>query len=177
MTLNSNFYNFDLLNHRFYIIMKKNLIKYIVSILLLVVVALPPGPQVLYSQHAVVTLPPSGNSTTACGAYTATPDTHLSLGSDGVKMDGVTANGTVTDAAGADELIGLDVAALPTAVLMLVPDPSVIRDRRSLEAADVVLTEDPDAPAPMACATREKSGLTRPVKASSRPSTFCSITR
>ena len=60
--------------------------------------AVPPGPQVLYSQHAVVTLPASGNSTTACGTYTATPDTHLSLGSDGVKMDGITANGTVTDA-------------------------------------------------------------------------------
>ena len=59
--------------------------------------AVPPTPAVMYGQHAVVTLPASGNSTTACGTYTATAG-NLSLGSSGVKIDGLNADGTVTDA-------------------------------------------------------------------------------
>jgi uncharacterized delta-60 repeat protein len=62
--------------------------------------AVPPtGPAVMYTQHAIITLPASGNSTTACGTYSATPaPANLSLGSSGVKLDGLAADGTVTDA-------------------------------------------------------------------------------
>jgi hypothetical protein len=56
---------------------------------------------------------------------------------------------TVPDAASADQLVGLELDALPSAVVLVVPDPGVIRDRRALEVADLVLTEDPDAPRPM----------------------------
>jgi uncharacterized delta-60 repeat protein len=59
--------------------------------------AIPPtGPIVFYGQRAVVTLPVSGNSTTACGAYSEVGG--LSRGSAGVMIDGLTADGTVTDA-------------------------------------------------------------------------------
>ena len=47
----------------------------------------------MYGQRAVVTLPASGNSTTGCGLHQAT------LGSDGVTIDGLGHDGTVTDAA------------------------------------------------------------------------------
>ena len=47
----------------------------------------------MYGQRAVVTLPASGNSTTGCG-----PRAPL-LGSDGVTIDGLGHDGTVTDAA------------------------------------------------------------------------------
>ena len=55
--------------------------------------AVPPtGPSVQYGLRAVVTLPPSGNSTTACGMYSANGT--MSLGSNGVGLDGVNADGT-----------------------------------------------------------------------------------
>ena len=47
----------------------------------------------MYGQRAVVTLPPSGNSTTGCGTRAPL------LGSDGVTIDGLGHDGTVTDAA------------------------------------------------------------------------------
>ncbi len=57
--------------------------------------AVPPiGPAVMYGQRAVVTLPATGVSTTACGAYSAGP-TGLSLGSAGVQIDGLGHDGTV----------------------------------------------------------------------------------
>jgi uncharacterized delta-60 repeat protein len=60
--------------------------------------AVPPtGPQVLYGLRAVVTLPASGNSTTACGTYSANGTE--SLGSDGVVVDGVNADGSGADPA------------------------------------------------------------------------------
>ena len=56
--------------------------------------AVPPAPAVMYGQRAVVTLPATGNSTTACGAY---PDSRgLSLGSAGVTVDGLAHDGTVS---------------------------------------------------------------------------------
>jgi uncharacterized delta-60 repeat protein len=57
-------------------------------------VATPGTPAVMYGQHAVVTLPASG--TGSCGTYAANGT--LSLGSDGVKIDGLAYDGTVTDA-------------------------------------------------------------------------------
>jgi hypothetical protein len=77
---------------------------------------------------------------------------------------------TVTDAAGAEDLVGVDAAALPSAVVLLVPDPGVIRDRRSLEAADVVITEDPHAPKPMVTTdleSLEKTIAANPIAAAS----------
>jgi uncharacterized delta-60 repeat protein len=59
--------------------------------------ATPPTAPVMYGLRAALTLPATGNSTTACGTYSATP-AGLSLGSDGVGLDGIAANGTVTDA-------------------------------------------------------------------------------
>jgi uncharacterized delta-60 repeat protein len=60
--------------------------------------AVPPtGPAVLYGLRAVVTLPGSGNSTTACGTYSS--NAGLSLGSSGVVVDGVNADGSGADAA------------------------------------------------------------------------------
>ena len=60
--------------------------------------AVPPtGPSVQYGLRAVVTLPPSGNSTTACGTYSANGT--LSLGSSGVGLDGVNPDGTGADPA------------------------------------------------------------------------------
>jgi uncharacterized delta-60 repeat protein len=53
------------------------------------------APAVMYGQHAVVTLPATGNSATACGTYSSSGG--LSLGSSGVVVDGLAANGTVTD--------------------------------------------------------------------------------
>jgi uncharacterized delta-60 repeat protein len=53
------------------------------------------APAVMYGQRAVVTLPASGNSATACGTYSSSGG--LSLGSSGVAVDGLAANGTVTD--------------------------------------------------------------------------------
>jgi uncharacterized delta-60 repeat protein len=70
----------------------------------------PVGPNVTYGQRAVVTLPASGNSTTACGTYQEANS--LSLGSTGVTIDGLTHNGTVLDPArGGRSYDG--VAALP----------------------------------------------------------------
>jgi uncharacterized delta-60 repeat protein len=57
----------------------------------------PTGPAVLYGLRAVVTLPASGNSTTACGTYSSAGG--LSLGSSGVIVDGVNADGTGADPA------------------------------------------------------------------------------
>ncbi len=55
--------------------------------------AVPPtGPAVLYGLRAIVTLPASGNSTMACGAYNSAGS--LSLGSAGVTIDGLNADGT-----------------------------------------------------------------------------------
>jgi uncharacterized delta-60 repeat protein len=60
--------------------------------------AVPPtGPSVQYGLRAVVTLPATGNSTTACGTYSANGT--LSLGSNGVGLDGVNADGTGADPA------------------------------------------------------------------------------
>lgn len=60
--------------------------------------AVPPtGPAVLYGIRAVVTLPASGNSTTACGTYSS--NAGLSLGSSGVAIDGVNADGSGADPA------------------------------------------------------------------------------
>ena len=58
--------------------------------------AVPPTPAVMYGQRAVVTLPATGNSTTACGAYQEA--NNLSLGSTGVTIDGLGHDGTVLDA-------------------------------------------------------------------------------
>ena len=56
--------------------------------------AVPPtGPAVMYGQRAVVTLPATGVSTTACGAYS--DNGGLSLGSAGVQIDGLGHDGTV----------------------------------------------------------------------------------
>jgi uncharacterized delta-60 repeat protein len=58
--------------------------------------AIPPtGPAVLYGLRAVVTLPASGNSTTACGTYSSNGT--LSLGSSGVTVDGINHDGTGAD--------------------------------------------------------------------------------
>ena len=57
----------------------------------------PTGPSVQYGLRAVVTLPPSGNSSTACGTYSANGT--MSLGSSGVGLDGVNADGTGADPA------------------------------------------------------------------------------
>jgi uncharacterized delta-60 repeat protein len=60
--------------------------------------AVPPtGPAVLYGVRAVVTLPATGNSTTACGAYSS--NAGLSLGSAGVTVDGVNHDGSGADPA------------------------------------------------------------------------------
>lgn len=56
----------------------------------------------------------------------------------------------VADAAAAAYLPRLDVTSLPCVVVLLVPDPSVIRDPRALTVADVVLTDKGDAPRPFA---------------------------
>ena len=60
-------------------------------------VAVPGTPAVMYGQHAVVTLPASGNSVTGCGTYQSVGG--LSRGSDGVVIDGLGYDGTVTNAA------------------------------------------------------------------------------
>jgi uncharacterized delta-60 repeat protein len=57
----------------------------------------PTGPAVLYGLRAVVTLPASGNNTTACGTYSANGTE--SLGSSGVVVDGVNADGSGADPA------------------------------------------------------------------------------
>src|SRR6185436_10057831 len=57
----------------------------------------PTGPSVQYGLRAVVTLPPSGNSSTACGTYSANGT--MSLGSSGVGLDGVNPDGTGGDPA------------------------------------------------------------------------------
>ena len=58
--------------------------------------AIPPtGPAVLYGLRAVVTLPATGNSTTACGTYSS--NAGLSLGSSGVTVDGINHDGTGAD--------------------------------------------------------------------------------
>ena len=58
--------------------------------------AVPPtGPAVLYGLRAIVTLPATGNSTTACGTYSSNGSE--SLGSAGVTVDGVNADGSGAD--------------------------------------------------------------------------------
>jgi len=57
----------------------------------------PTGPAVLYGIRAVITLPASGNSTTACGTYSSAGG--LSLGSSGVAVDGVNPDGSGADPA------------------------------------------------------------------------------
>jgi uncharacterized delta-60 repeat protein len=58
--------------------------------------AVPPtGPAVLYGLRATVTLPATGNSTTACGAYSSNGS--QSLGSAGVTVDGVNHDGSGAD--------------------------------------------------------------------------------
>ena len=55
--------------------------------------AVPPtGPAQVYGLRAIVTLPATGNSTTACGAYNSSNG--LSLGSAGVTIDGVNPDGS-----------------------------------------------------------------------------------
>ena len=68
------------------------------------------APPMMYGQRAVVTLPGSGVSTTACGAYAASGG--LSLGSDGVTIDGLSYAGVVTDPARAGRYYDA-VIALP----------------------------------------------------------------
>ncbi len=73
--------------------------------------AVPPtGPAVLYGLRAVVTLPGSGNSTTACGTYSSAGG--FSLGSSGVTVDGVNHDGTGADPAQAGRFYDA-VVALP----------------------------------------------------------------
>ena len=73
--------------------------------------AVPPtGPAVLYGLRAIVTLPASGNSTTACGAYSSNGG--LSLGSAGVTVDGLNHDGTGADPAWAGRFYDA-VVALP----------------------------------------------------------------
>jgi uncharacterized delta-60 repeat protein len=73
--------------------------------------AVPPtGPAVMYGLRATVTLPASGNSTTACGTYTSAGG--LSLGSDGAHIDGVNPNGSGADPALAGRFYDA-VVALP----------------------------------------------------------------
>jgi uncharacterized delta-60 repeat protein len=55
-------------------------------------VAVPGTPAVIYGQRAVVTLPATGVSTTACGTYS--DNGGLSLGSSGVIIDGLGHDGT-----------------------------------------------------------------------------------
>ncbi|MDX6628599.1 MAG: hypothetical protein QOH00_845 [Gaiellales bacterium] len=70
----------------------------------------PTGPTVVYGLRAVVTLPASGNSTTACGTYSSSGG--LSLGSNGVAVDGVNPDGSGADPARAGRFYDA-VVALP----------------------------------------------------------------
>ncbi|MDX6561479.1 MAG: hypothetical protein QOD65_1293 [Gaiellales bacterium] len=73
--------------------------------------AVPPtGPAVLYGLRAIVTLPLTGNSTTACGTYSSAGG--LSLGSNGVAVDGVNPDGSGADPARAGRFYDA-VVALP----------------------------------------------------------------
>ncbi|MDP9259200.1 MAG: hypothetical protein M3Q31_21990, partial [Actinomycetota bacterium] len=73
--------------------------------------AVPPtGPAALYGLRAVVTLPASGNSTTACGTYSSSGG--LSLGSSGVVVDGLNPDGSGADPARAGRIYDA-VVALP----------------------------------------------------------------
>ena len=73
--------------------------------------AVPPtGPAVLYGLRATVALPASGNSTTACGAYSSNGT--LSLGSAGVTVDGLNHDGSGADPAWAGRFYDA-VVALP----------------------------------------------------------------
>jgi uncharacterized delta-60 repeat protein len=59
--------------------------------------ALPtPGPAVLYGERAVVTIPATGTSTTACG-LDQTSGTGTTLGSSGVTIDGLSHDGLTAD--------------------------------------------------------------------------------
>jgi hypothetical protein len=71
----------------------------------------------------------------------------------------------VTDAAGGAVLADLDLDALPCAVVLVVPDPAVIRDARTLAVGDVVLTEDPQAPRPMVADTDALNDIERAITA------------
>jgi uncharacterized delta-60 repeat protein len=73
-------------------------------------VAVPGSPVVMYGQRATVTIPASGTSTTACGTYS--DNGGLSLGSDGVTIDGLNHDGTGADPALAGRYYE-GVAALP----------------------------------------------------------------
>ena len=73
--------------------------------------AVPPtGPSVVYGLRAVVTLPASGNSATACGTYSSAGG--LSLGSNGVALDGLNPDGSGADPARAGRMYD-GVVALP----------------------------------------------------------------
>lgn len=72
--------------------------------------AVPATAPVMYGQRAVVTLPATGNSTAACGAYQEA--NNLSLGSTGVTVDGLAHDGTVLDASRGGRWYD-GVAALP----------------------------------------------------------------
>jgi uncharacterized delta-60 repeat protein len=73
--------------------------------------AVPPtGPAVLYGLRAIVTLPASGNSTTACGAYSSSGT--MSLGSAGVTVDGLNHDGSGADPSWAGRFYDA-VVALP----------------------------------------------------------------
>jgi uncharacterized delta-60 repeat protein len=73
--------------------------------------AVPPtGPSVVYGLRAVVTLPASGNSATACGTYSSANG--LSLGSNGVALDGLNPDGSGADPARAGRMYD-GVVALP----------------------------------------------------------------
>jgi uncharacterized delta-60 repeat protein len=74
--------------------------------------AVPPtGPAVVYGLRAVVALPASGESPTACGTYSSSGG--LSLGSSGVGLDGVNADGSGADPARAGRFYDA-VVALPS---------------------------------------------------------------
>lgn len=68
----------------------------------------------------------------------------------------------VSDSAAAEHLSGIEVTSLPCVIVLLIRDPSVIRDPRALAVADIILTDDAGASRPfVAPAEGARRGLER----------------